>query len=104
MLELIWGEVQNRRVDIRPQDDKLLLRGEASVFCLYSGENEENPFEYAEADLPWQAELPCSGMREDMIVNSHLHKIAQSLEMKADMDGEMRLVMAEMVLEIDLEA
>lgn len=43
-------------------------------------------------------------MREDMIVNSHLHKIAQSLEMKADMDGEMRLVMAEMVLEIDLEA
>lgn len=39
-----------------------------------------------------------------MIVNSHLHKIAQSLEMKADMDGEMRLVMAEMVLEIDLEA
>ena len=51
MLELIWGEVQNRRVDIRPQDDKLLLRGEASVFCLYSGENEENPFEYAEADL-----------------------------------------------------
>ena len=104
MLELIWGEVQNRRVDIRPQDDKLLLRGEASVFCLYSGENEENPFEYAEADLPWQAELPCSGMREDMIVSSHLHKISQSLEMKADMDGEMRSVMAEMVLEIDMTA
>ena len=104
MVEMIWGEVQNRKMDIRPQDEKLLLRGELSVFFLYSGENEENPFEYAEAELPWYAELPCSGMREDMIVNSHLHKIAQSLEMKADMDGEMRLVMAEMVLEIDLEA
>ena len=104
MLEIIWGEVQNRHVDIRPQDEKLLLRGEVSVFFLYSGENEENPFEYAEAELPWHAEIPCSGLREDMIVNSHLHKISQSLEMKADMDGEMRLVMAEMVLEMDMEA
>ena len=104
MLEIIWGEVQSRHVDIRPQDEKLLLRGEVSVFFLYSGENEENPFEYAEAELPWHAEIPCSGLREDMIVNSHLHKISQSLEMKADMDGEMRSVMAEMVLEMDMEA
>ena len=104
MVEMIWGEVQNRKMDIRPQDEKLLLRGELSVFFLYSGENEENPFEYAEAELPWYAELPCSGMREDMIVSSHLHKISQSLEMKADMDGEMRSVIAEMVLEIDMTA
>lgn len=104
MVEIIWGEVQNRKMDIRPNDDKLLLRGELSVFFLYSGENEENSFEYTEAELPWHAELPCSGMREDMIVNSHLHKISQSLEMKADMDGEMRSVMAEMVLEIDMTA
>lgn len=102
MIEILWGEVQNRRVDIRPLNDKLLLRGEASVFLLYSGENEENPFEYEEMDLPWHAELPCSGMKEGMIVSSYLHKVSQTLEMKADMDGEMRIVMVEMVLETDL--
>ena len=55
IVEMIWGEVQNRKMDIRPQDEKLLLRGELSIFFLYSGENEENPFEYAEAELPWYA-------------------------------------------------
>ena len=102
--EIVWGDIQNRHVDIRPMDDKLLLRGEAAVFLLYSGENEENAFEYAEAELPWHTEVPCDGMREAMILNCRLHKISQTLEMKADMDGEMRIIMVEMALEIDMMA
>ncbi|MGN0204399.1 MAG: SPOCS domain-containing protein [Coprococcus sp.] len=104
MLEILWGEVQVRHLDVKLQDEKILLRGDGAVFILYSGEKEENPFEYAEADLPWHTEIPCSGLQEDMIANIHLHKISQSLEMKADRDGEMRSVTIEIVLDMDMEA
>ena len=102
--DIVWGDVQNRHVDIRPMDDKLLLRGEAAVFLLYSGENEENAFEYVEAELPWHTEVPCEGLREGMMLDCRLHKVSQALEMKADMDGELRVVMTEIALEIDMTA
>lgn len=104
MLEILWGEVQIHHLDIKLQDEKILLRGDGSVFVLYSGEKEENPFESIESDIPWHAEVACSGLREDMIANIHLHKISQSLEMKSDRDGEMRTIAIEIVLDLDFEA
>ncbi len=104
ILEILWGEVQVRHLDIKLQDEKILLRGDGAVFIIYSGEKEENPFEYAETDLPWHTEIPCSGLKEDMIANIHLHKISQSLEMKTDRDGEMRCITVEIVLDLDMEA
>lgn len=104
MLEVLWGEVQLHHMDIKLQDDKIVLRGDGAVFVLYSGEKEENPFEYVEADLPWHTEVACSGLREDMIANVHLHKIFQSLEMKPDRDGEMRTIAVEIVIDLDMEA
>lgn len=104
MLEILWGEAQLQHLDIKLQDEKILLRGDGSVFVLYSGEKEENPFEYIEMDVPWHSEVGCSGLKEDMIANIHLHKISQTLEMKPDRDGEMRVVAMEIVLDLDLEA
>lgn len=104
MLEILWGEVQIHHLDIKVQDEKILLRGDGAVFVLYSGEKEENPFEYIESDIPWHTEVACSGLREDMIANIRIHKISQSLEMKTDRDGEMRIVAVEIVLDLDFEA
>lgn len=104
ILKILWGEVQVQHLDVKLQDEKILLRGDGAVFILYSGEKEENPFEYAEADLPWHTEVPCSGLKEDMIANVRIHKISQSVEMKTDRDGEMRIIAVEIVLDLDLEA
>jgi hypothetical protein len=39
-----------------------------------------------------------------MIANVHLHKVAQSLEMKQDRDGELRVIVVEVTLEMEMEA
>ena len=88
-------------MDLRPEDNVVKARGELSVFVLYSGEDEENPLQWAEYVLPFNTELDCTGCTADMIPNIAASVMHQSIEVKPDADGEERVLSVDVVLELD---
>lgn len=101
--ELLWYTICMRGLDIRPEDGMLKVRGELSVFVLYSGEDEENPLQWAEYTLPFQSEVECTGCTADMIPNIGASVVHQSIEVKPDADGEARMLAVDVVLELDMK-
>ena len=55
--QLLWYTIDVRGMDLRPEDNVVKARGELSVFVLYSGEDEENPLQWAEYVLPFNTEV-----------------------------------------------
>ena len=83
--------------------NKPKARGELSVFVLYSGEDEENPLQWAEYVLPFNTEVECTGCMGEMIPNIGFSVMHQSIEVKPDSDGEERIMSVDTVLELDMK-
>lgn len=102
--EILWNSMQLRDVDVRMMEGKLLIRGELFLFVLYQSEEEQDPVQYYDWEIPFSNELECADSQENLIGNiSVLLGTHQSL-VKPDADGEPRNVEADAVLELDLRA
>lgn len=100
---LLWNTIEVRGLDLRLEDNMIKARGELAVFVLYSGEDEENPLQWAEYVLPINTELDCTGCTADMIPNIAASVMHQSIEVKPDADGEERVLSVDVVLELDMK-
>lgn len=100
---LLWNTIEVRGLDLRLEDNMIKARGELAVFVLYSGEDEENPLQWAEYVLPFNTELDCTGCTADMIPNIAVSVMHQSIEVKPDADGEERVLSVDVVLELDMK-
>ena len=65
--QILWKSVQLRGVEMRLSDQQLNLKGEALVFALYEGEEEEEHLQWMETALPFSGVIDCNGCAEDMI-------------------------------------
>ena len=101
--QLLWYTIDVRGMDLRPEDNVVKARGELSVFVLYSGEDEENPLQWAEYVLPFNTEVECTGCMGEMIPNIGFSVMHQSIEVKPDSDGEERVFSVDVVLELDMK-
>ena len=101
--ELLWQNMEVRGLDLRPEENMVKAKGELSVFVLYAGEDEENPLQWAEYTIPFTGEVECSGCTSEMIPNIQISVMHQSIEVKPDADGEERILVADVVLELDMK-
>ena len=101
--QLLWYTIEVRGMDLRPEDNVIKARGELSVFVLYSGEDEENPLQWAEYVLPFNTEVECTGCTEEMVPDIGYSVVHQSIEVKPDSDGEERVMGVDVVLELDMK-
>lgn len=101
--QLLWYTIDVRGMDLRPEDNVVKARGELSVFVLYSGEDEENPLQWAEYVLPFNTEVECTGCMGELIPNIGFSVMHQSIEVKPDSDGEERVMSVDTVLELDMK-
>ena len=100
--EILWRSVQLRGVETRLLDGQIMLKGEALIFVLYLGEEEEERLQWLETALPFSTVMDCNGCTMDMILDIS-HEIAvMELEAKPDYDGEERMLHFEMVLDLDI--
>lgn len=100
--EVLWKSVQLRGVEIRMLENQIQVKGEALVFVLYLGEEEEERLQWLESALPFTGVVECSGCSEDMILDAAYEIAAIELEPKPDYDGEVRMLHLELVLELDI--
>ena len=101
--QLLWYTIEVRGLDLRLEEGMIKAKGELSVFVLYSGEDEENPLQWAEYILPFNSEIECTGCTAEMIPNIAASVMHQSIEVKPDSDGEERVFSVDVVLELDMK-
>ena len=101
--QILWKSVQLRGVEMRLSDQQLNLKGEALVFALYEGEEEEEHLQWMETALPFSGVIDCNGCTEDMIADVSYDVSGVELEVKPDYDGEERMLHLELVLDLELQ-
>lgn len=100
--ELLWYMIEPRNLDLRPEENKLRVKGELAVFLLYTGHEEENPPQWLEYTMPFANEVECSGCAEDLIPHIEVTLLHQAIEVKPDPDGEERILQVDAVLELNM--
>ena len=101
--QMLWKSVQLRGVEMRLAEQQLNIKGEALVFVLYEGEDEEEHLQWMETALPFTGIIDCSGCSEDMIADVSYDVAAIELEVKPDYDGEERMLHLELVLDLEVQ-
>lgn len=100
---MLFYDIKLSNVEVRLLDDRFTVKGELQVFVLYSSEDEENPIEYYETEIPFSGTMDCNGCTEDMIEDISLFITSKSLEVKPDADGEERALDLEVILELGIK-
>ena len=100
--EILWDDIEVRGLDIRAENDQVVVKGELFAFALYSGDDDSNPLEWVEQAVPFSGEVQCSGCMDDMIPNIEVNIQQSNMEVKPDSDGEERILQVEVVLELDM--
>lgn len=100
---ILYNDMQLNNVEARLMEDRFTIKGELPVFILYTSEDEENPIEYFETEIPFNGTIDCNGCDENMVEDITFRIINKSLEIKPDMDGEERVLDLEVILEMNIK-
>ncbi len=100
--EVLWKSVQLRGVETRLMENQIMVKGEALVFVLYLGEEEEERLQWLESALPFSGTIDCDGCSEDMTLDLTYDTAAVELEPRPDYDGEERMLHLELVLDLSI--
>lgn len=101
--ELLYWELEPRNLEARAKENMLEAKGELSLFVLWKSDREEGELECYEATLPFKTEFEISGCREGLIEDVVFRLTNENVSVKADEDGEERLLEAEAVLEAEMK-
>jgi FOG: LysM repeat len=100
---LLYKDIGLSNVEVRLLDDKFTIKGELPVFIMYTSEDEQNPIEYFETDIPFSGTIDCNGCTEDMIEDITFGIMNKNLDIKPDADGEDRNIDLEVILELGIK-
>lgn len=103
METILWREMKLRGVSCSPVQGAVHLEGELLIFVIYSGEGEHTPVQWVEESIPFSGEVELAEAEESMIPFVSVRLLHQEIEMKPDSDGEMRVLLADAVLELDMK-
>lgn len=101
--ELLYWELKLRNAEARAREGMLEAMGELSLFVLWEREGEDGGLECYEAGIPFRTEFEISGCREGLIDDVVFRLTNEAVSVKADEDGEERLLEAEAVLEAEMK-
>ena len=101
--QILWKSVQLRGVEMKLGENQLNIKGEALIFVLYEGEDEEERLQWVENALPFVGMIDCPGSTEDMISDISYQIAGVELEAKPDYDGEERMLHLELVLDLEIK-
>ena len=99
--EVLWKNVELRGIETKLKDGKIEVSGEALVFVLYRSAEEEN-LQWIENSVPIRSEVECSVPGEESVFQIKVTPGMIDLTVKPDYDGEERMLMLDLVLELDI--
>lgn len=99
---ILWKNQQLKGVDIRIQEGRLALKGEIQMLVVYQGEEDFSAVQWLEQTVPFQGSIDVTGLTAEMFGFIETEVSHQSIEVKPDYDGEMRMLQLEMMLEVHM--
>lgn len=103
IFEILWKEVKVNALKFEALDNQISVQGELEVFFLYEGEGEARFLKCYEKVIPFREMLECQGSREAMIEDIEGHISHTELDIRADEDGEERIVCLDLLFELDIK-
>lgn len=102
MDEILWSSVELRGISSRLKNGEIEVTGEALIYVLYSGIEEEERLQWFETTLPVQGSVECNTCEEDLIYRVMTELAQTNLEIQQDGDGEERNILVEMVINLSI--
>ncbi len=102
--EVLYSDLEMRNVETRLGENKISIKGDIIAFILYASDDEEQPIQYYESELPFSGVLECNGCNDNMVSDISIMLLSKSIETKEDSDGEERVIDLEVVLDLDVKA
>lgn len=103
VVNVLFSAIRLNNIEARLLEDRFNIKGELSVFILYTSDNEESPVEYYETEVPFSGTIDCNGCNENMIEDITFRILSKNLEIKPDSDGEERVIDLEVILEMNIK-
>lgn len=100
--EVLWNSVELRGMECRLKSGEILVTGEALVYALYSGEEEEERLQWFETTVPIHGSVDCGVCQESNIFKITVEPAQADMEPKPDEDGEERQLLLDMVMNLDI--
>lgn len=99
--QIIWQDAVLQGTELKTGEGEILIKGELAVFVLYEGEEEGKPG-WLEQILPFTSRVDAAGCQEGMPGILEASLSGCELEAKPDYDGELRVLHADALLELDI--
>ena len=103
IFEIFWQNVRLEDMEFRVAEGRISVQGQVRVFLMYEGEGEGSPIAWYETTQPFSGVLDCQGLKERMVDDIVCSIGHREVEVKADNDGEERIVSLEIVLDLDMK-
>ena len=88
--QILFTDISERKLELRPGQDELIVRGELFLFCMYLS-GDEKP-DWISQTIPYEGRIPCEGVSEEMYFSIR-HTMEDTLtDLRMDEDGEMRIL------------
>lgn len=100
---LIWDQVTFRGIEAKVMDGQVHIKGEMELFIIYTGEGGNGPAQYVNTIRAFEGDVPCPDSAEGMILDEYITPGKGSVTVKADSDGEDRILQVEYGLNIDMK-
>lgn len=94
--QMLFSEANVRRLDIRPGQDEVILRGELQFFGMYLSAADKT--DWIEQSIPFEGRILCDDVSENMYY--HIRHTLEDVmtDIRMDEDNEMRLIGIEATL------
>ena len=102
-VQILWDSVTLQDISFRCMEEQLAVTGDVKLFVLYEGEGEKHPIRSYETVFHIRGELECHGCREGMLSNITYTCGHREVSLMPDLDGEMRNLDLDLVLDIKLK-
>lgn len=102
MDEILWSSVELRGINSRLRNGEIEVAGEALIYVLYSGSEEEERLQWFETTVPIQGNVECNTCEEELVYRIGASLAQSDLEIQPDEDGEERNILLEMVVNLSI--
>ena len=100
---IVWEELSIQNLELRAGDGEIALKGDMSIFCIYTAEKTGDPC-YYDVEIPFTRKMDMDGCSENIIMDIATAVSHKSLVVRPDENGEMRILDGEIILDLDIRA
>lgn len=100
--EILWRSIELRNVESYLKNGAAGVTGEVLVSVLYTEEEEGERLQWYETTIPLECQTDCEAAYDDCIFKIKVTPLSMELEVKPDYDGEERILVLELALDMDI--